>query len=323
MNIRSALLAIFICLVAAQFTSACSQPSATEVIGGTPTPVELPSPNVDGFPRIDGSTSTAPLGGMILCTMMDVSCEWVEFIDGNRYLMPNLTDFQGEFPGFGHHGTHSAYLNLINGEADLILVARAPSNEERDLAALSGIDLIIQPVALDAFVFIVNEDNPIDGLSLDEIRDIYTGKLTDWGQVGGPTAEIHPYQRDEQSGSQQLMRTLVMKDLPMIDAPLMVLLKMIAPFYAISEDPLGIGYSVYYYEEYMAPNEKVKLLAVDGIKPDHETIQTRHYPFTTEVYVVVRADSPPGSVAVRLRDWLLSAAGQGMVEESGYVSISN
>lgn len=323
MNIRSFFPTIFIFLVAVQITSACSQPSLTEVSGNTPTPVELPSPEVDGFPRIDGSTSTAPLGGMIFCTMMDVPCEWIEFIDGNRYLMPDLTDYQGEFPGIGHHGTHSAYLNLINGEADLILVARAPSKEELDLAALSGIDLIIQPVALDAFVFIVNEDNPVDGLSLDEIQEIYTGNLTDWGQVGGSGAEIHPYQRDEQSGSQQLMQTLVMKDLPMIDAPPMVLLKMIAPFYAISEDPYGIGYSVYYYEEYMAPNEKVKLLAVDGIKPDHKTIQTRQYPFTTEVYVVVRADSSPRSVAVRLRDWLLSAAGQEMVEKSGYVSIQN
>ena len=323
MNLRSAFLTIFISLVIVQFSSACSQPSVTEMIGETPTPVELPSPDVDGFPLIDGSTSTAPLGGMIFCTMLEVPCEWVEFIDGNRYLMPDLTEYPGEFPGFGHLGTHSAYLNLINQKADLILVARAPSNEELDLAALSGVDLIIQPVALDAVVFIVNENNPVADLSLDEIQDIYTGKLTDWGQVGGQTAEIHPYQRDAQSGSQQLMQSLVMKDLPMIDAPLMVLLKMIAPFYAISEDPLGIGYSVYYYEENMAPNEKVKLLAVDGIKPDHETIQTRQYPFTTEVYAVVRADSPPRSVAVRLRDWLLSAAGQEMIEKSGYVNLQN
>jgi phosphate transport system substrate-binding protein len=109
------------------------------------------------------------------------------------------------------------------------------------------------------------------------------------------------------------MLSLVMKDLPMVAAPLLALLKMIAPFYAISEDPQGIGCSVYSYEEYMGPSEKIKLLAVDGIKPDHESIQTRRYPFTTEVYMVVRADSPPTSIARRLQDWLLSAAGQEMV----------
>jgi len=73
----------------------------------------------------------------------------------------------------------------------------------------------------------------------------------------------------------------------------------------------------------MGPSEKIKLLAVDGIKPDHESIQTRRYPFTTEVYLVVRADSPPTSIARRLQDCLLSAAGQEMVAQSGYVPIQD
>ena len=119
------------------------------------------------------------------------------------------------------------------------------------------------------------------------------------------------------------MKELVMKEMHMIDAPLMILLKMNAPFYAISDDPLGIGYSVYYYEEIMAPNELVKLIAVDGIKPDRETIQPRRYPFTTEVYAVVRADSLPTSTAIHLRDWLLIPEGQDLIEESGYVRFHN
>lgn len=110
-------------------------------------PVELPSPGEDGFPRVDGSTLTEPLVAMIICTMIEVTCEWVTFVDGNRYLMPDLTGYQGDFPGFGHHGTHSAYLNLINGEADLILVARSPSMEELELAQLSGVEFDIRPVA--------------------------------------------------------------------------------------------------------------------------------------------------------------------------------
>jgi phosphate transport system substrate-binding protein len=115
------------------------------------------------------------------------------------------------------------------------------------------------------------------------------------------------------------MKELVMKGLPMIDAPLMILLTMIAPFYAISDDPLGIGYSVYYYEENMAPNELVQLIAVNGIRPDRESIQTRRYPFTTEVYAVVRADSPPTGTAIHLRDWLLTPDGQDLIEQSGYI----
>ncbi len=318
MKFRSASITIIVWLIFGPTLSSSSQDIDSLA---TAIPIELPSPSEHGFPRVDGSTSTAPLGAMIFCVMMEVPCEWVTFVDGNRYLMPDLTGYQGDFPGIGHHGTHSAYLNLINNEADLILVARSPSMEELELARLSGVELDIQPVALDAFVFIVNENNPVDGLSLDEIQRIYTGELTRWEQVGGPRGEIHPYQRDEQSGSQQLMLSLVMKGLPMVEAPLLVLMKMIAPFYAISEDPLCIGYSVYYYEENMAPAEKIKLLAVDGIKPEYDSIQSRRYPFTTEVYVVVRADSAPTHVAVRLRDWLLTNAGQEVVERSGYVSV--
>ena len=101
--------------------NACSQPPTPEE---TQTPFEMPLASRDGFPLIDGSTSTAPLGAKIICAMMEVPCDWVEFIDGNRYLMPDLTEYQVDFPGFGHQGTHSAYLNLIDGSADLILVAK-------------------------------------------------------------------------------------------------------------------------------------------------------------------------------------------------------
>ena len=318
MNLRFFSIFLFL-ILSSVFIGGCSQGELTQTPEVVSREVRMPSLSGDDYPRIDGSTSTAPLGAAIACGMLDVPCVWADFIDGNNYLMPDLTDYQGDFPGIYHSGTHSAYLNLINREADLILVARLPSAEELDLAALSGVAMITQPVALDAFVFIVNENNPVEGLSLDDIQRIYTGELTNWQQVGGPDEEIHPYQRDEQSGSQQLMKELVMKGMHMIDAPLMILLKMIAPFYAISDDPLGIGYSVYYYEEYMAPNELVKLIAVDGIKPGRETIQTRRYPFTTEVYAVVRADSPPTSTAIHLRDWLLTPEGQDLIEESGYI----
>ena len=106
-------------------------------------------------------------------------------------------------------------------------------------------------------------------------------------------------------------------------SPELILLKMIAPFYAISEDPEGIGYSVFYYEENMAPNEYIKLIAVDGVQPTQETIKTGRYPFTSEVYAVVRSESPPNSLAVRLRDWLLTADGQELIAQSGYAPYSN
>lgn len=304
--------------------SGCTQADTPKMSADSPTPLPLPTFTFENYPSLDGSTSTMPLDMLIFCELMEVPCEWVEWIDGTTMAVPDLSDVEisdDEFPSIGHNGTHDAYINLITGEAELIFVARLPSSDELDVAADLGVELIPEPIALDAFVFIVNIDNPVDGLTLQQIQEIYMGRITNWDEVDGQDALITPYQRNDNSGSQELMKALVMKDLPMINAPEMMLPSMMAPINAISSDPYGIGYSVYFYEQFMAPNELLKLCRVDGVVPDFESIQSREYIFTTEVYAVIRADLSPESVAYRLRDWVLSSEGQAVVAESGYVPL--
>jgi phosphate transport system substrate-binding protein len=85
-------------------------------------------------------------------------------------------------------------------------------------------------------------------------------------------------------------------------------------------DLQGIAFTVFFYEERMAPTSNVRRIAVDGVMPWAETIRTRRYPLTSEVQLVIRADAPQRVRA--LRDWLLSAEGQErVVRESGYVPI--
>jgi phosphate transport system substrate-binding protein len=106
----------------------------------------------------------------------------------------------------------------------------------------------------------------------------------------------------------------------MIEAPDMMLPSMMGPLNAIAGDPSGIGYSVYYYATFMLPTEGVRLIGVDGVAPTSGSIADRSYPLTTEVYAVIREGMRDhDSSAVLLRDWLLSAEGQAVVEESGYV----
>jgi phosphate transport system substrate-binding protein len=121
--------------------------------------------SIDDYPALDGSTSTGPVLAMIGCHFMEVPCRWVECIDGERVLLPELTDATDQFPGFQVSGTHQAYLNLIDGEVDLILAAREPSEDEILYAAKAGALLENVSVALDAFVFIVNDENPIVGIN--------------------------------------------------------------------------------------------------------------------------------------------------------------
>jgi ABC-type phosphate transport system substrate-binding protein len=117
------------------------------------------------------------------------------------------------------------------------------------------------------------------------------------------------------------MERLVMQGAPMMDSPEMILPSMIGPINAISDDPLGIGYSVYYYAVFIFPDEHVKLIGINGVFPTSENIADRSYPLTTEVYAVIREGMPKDSIAVLLRNWLLTDEGQAAIEESGYVPI--
>lgn len=282
---------------------------------------------VEEYPKVDGSTSTHPLDVIIACRLLNISYYETIWYDGTRRIVPNASEPGKEYiaenitANIIHHGTHDAYVNLINGTTDLVLVARLPSEDELAFAGEKSVELEAKPIALDAFVFILNEKNPIDNLTIEQIQGIYTGAITNWTEVGGNYTDINPYQRDENSGSQELMKTLVMKELEMIDAPDMILYGMMGPINRLSWDENGIGYTVYFFEEFMAPNDHVKLIGVNGYYPDYENIKTRKYPITTEVYVVIRKDLDKDNNAYKLRDWLLSEEGQSVIEESGYVPI--
>lgn len=299
----------------------------------TPVEVTLEGLTVKNYPVVDGSTSARPLQQQIACHVFGIKCMWYEsfFFDETRNILPELEtsapqDAAEYLFNLQHSGTHDAYMNLIRGDAELILVARQPSEDEISAAKLRGVILDYRPVALDAFVFLVNVENPIESLYVNEVRKIYTGKITTWDQIGvdlglNGNRAITAYRRDQNSGSQELMETLVMKGEKMIDLPDLLLYGMMGPFNAIGGDVLGIGYSVYFYASYMLPTETVRMAAVEGVIPTSETIADGSYPFVTEVFVAVRGDADPQSTAIQLRNWLLTADGQAVVAESGYVPI--
>jgi phosphate transport system substrate-binding protein len=285
------------------------------------------------YPRVTGSTSTRPLGQLVAARALGLEAElrrMPHVYMGRENIMltfplatraDRIRAYQTVASRIGHVGTHGSYVRLIEGGADLILVAREPSEDELKLARQKRVELDARPVALDAFVFLVNAANPVKSLTLDQLRDIYTGKVTRWDDVGGKRDTIRAFTRNRNSGSQELMEKLVMKGRKMIDAPDMMLDSMMGPIERVSQTPNGIGYSVYYYEHVMSPSPRNRLLAVGGVVPTSASIRARRYPLATEVFVATRRDAAPGSAPVRLRDWLLSPAGQQVVADSGYVPL--
>lgn len=117
------------------------------------------------------------------------------------------------------------------------------------------------------------------------------------------------------------MEALVMRGKPMIEAPDMILESMMGPINVIGDDPLGIGYSVYFYAAHIFPHENVKMIAIDNVHPTSENIAARDYPLTTEVYAVIREDTSEKHEARLFLDWLLTNEGQAVVAKSGYVPL--
>ena len=293
--------------------------------------------SADNYPSVDGATSTRALNRMIACKLLGVEYEWYESTGGGeRNIFPKYDSWK-TWEGYSYSAfcdflleriptsqTHGAYMNLIDGKADMILVSSKPSPDEEAHADATGVTLIRTPIALDAFVFIVNRANPVPSLTVDQIRKIYTQQITRWSEVGGTDSEIDVFTRPRNSGSEETLRELVMGGLEPADFPESAEVQgMGAVFKEIQVSENGICYTFDNYKEMIAqiPPDLIPKIAVNGVYPDKNTIGNRTYPFTTEVYAVIRSDQDRNSMAYILYEWLQTEDAGPVLEESGFVPL--
>ena len=289
-------------------------------------PFTIEGITMDNYPRVDGSTSTDPLNRLIACKLLGFDYKWEQSIitNGDWFLRTDIPeDLIKEL--IKSSQTHNAIINLINNESDLILSARKMSEDEKTYAANTGVNLIETPIALDAFIFIANQNNPVKNLTTKQIQDIYTGKTTNWETVGGRNETIIPFIRNANSGSQELMESLVMSglDIPKWEEAWgydLMLPSMSLAFSEVFVNGNGLCYTVYYYKEKIVrDNVIVKTMAVNGVYPDKSTIKKKSYPYVAEVYAVIRSDLDRSSMAYKLYELLQSEAGKNVITESGYI----
>jgi phosphate transport system substrate-binding protein len=218
--------------------------------------------------------------------------------------------------------THDAYVNLVEGRSDLNLAARPPSESELKLAKEKGVTIKLEPVARDAFVIIVNRKNPVQGLTRQQVREMYEEKITNWKAVGGDDGKIRPFRRERDSGSRELFDALVMQGQTLSEDKRFRDLyanSMGGPFSQVTQQHEGVGYSIYYYEHFMAASPFTRTLAIDGVEPTAESIASGKYPWVTRIYVAYRDGEDKNSPGMKLLRWLSSPEGQAVVRESGYV----
>lgn len=283
------------------------------------------------FAGIDGSTATIPITAELARQFWNVSDEKI-----SAYVSHNMTDVAydnliGSKPntlswGTGELDEHSFEISEKAEKNVSLVFATPPSEDELQTAKQNGVTLEMQAVALDGFVFITHKDNPVDSLTVEQIKDIYSGKITNWKEVGGKDEKIRAFQRTKNSGSQTAMEELVMQGEPMTEAPVTFVAEgMGALVEAVAEyenETAAIGYTYYYYINNLYKNEDIKVLKIDGVSPDNENLVSKKYPFTAAYYAVIRGDEPQDSVYRRLYDYMLSEEGQEIVRLAGYCPVN-
>ncbi len=258
----------------------------------------------DNLPVLDGAAALVPVYAAVIDSVYPEGCvtfEGGEFSDDNFYGENFASDSAMQYKN-----TVRGYKAIVDGETDILFCA-SPSADQQAYADEQGVELVYVPIGLEGFVFFVNDENPVDSLTTDEIRRMYSGEVTNWSEVGGANRLINPVTRLEGSGSQTSFEKF-MGDTEIGQKSL----------FAIAG--ASIGFSFRYYMDGIVENDAVKMLALNGIYPSAENIRNRTYPIVAEFYAIYRADNDNENIPV-LIDWLLSDEGQTLIEESGYVRL--
>ena len=256
------------------------------------------------LPVLDGAAALVPVYAAIIHNVYPEGCVTYEggsFSDDNFYGENFAADSKMQYKN-----TVRGYKAIVDGETDILFCA-APSEEQKQYAAEQGVELVYVPVGLEGFVFFVNQQNPVENLTVQQVRDIYAGSITNWAQVGGSSRIINPVTRLAGSGSQSAMDRFMGSTPYGQKSPL-----------AITGG--SIGFSFRYYLNDMVGSDSVKMLSLNGVYPSPENIQNGTYPVIAQFYAIYRADNENENIQ-NLIDWLLSDEGQQIIEQCGYVRI--
>lgn len=208
---------------------------------------------------------------------------------------------------------------LINGTTDIASASRPMKISERQqLKERFGTMGVEIKVAKDGLAVFVNDDNPVKELTLDQIKDIYTGKITNWKQVGGQDANIILYGRENSSGTYVYFKEFVLQNKDY--SPMMQSLPGTAAVVnAVSRDKNGIGYGGAAYIKGCKYMKVKKDASSAGYEPNQETVKNGTYPISRYLYLYVK--TKPSGEMKNFIDWILSPEGQSFVEKVGYFPV--
>lgn len=256
-------------------------------------------------------------------------------VDGATALVPVYAAFiHAVYPSEGYtydfynapmhyDNTIGGYHALIEGNRDIMFGAY-PSEDQLVYAEECGTQLNFTPIGQEGFVFFVNATNPVDNLTSEQLRAIYSGQITNWQEVGGENRKIEAFQRNANSGSQSALIRFMGKT-ALMEPPQNKVQDLMSGIIFQAADyknhSNAIGFSFRYYAQDMIADKGIKLLSIDGIAPTIENISSGAYPLTSNFYAVTTQHSNANSQL--LINWILSSEGQRLIEETGYAGVNS
>lgn len=216
-------------------------------------------------------------------------------------------------------GSGTGIAALINGTVDLAQSSRAMKDDEKQkVKANRGSEVVEQAVALDGLATFIHSENPVQHLTMAQLKDIFQGKVTNWNQVGGPAATIVLYGRENSSGTYDYFRehVLLKEDF----APRVQTLQgTAAVINAVGQDRNGIGYGGIAY----AKNVKALAIAADGkppVAPSEATVADGTYPLSRKLFFYYSQNAPER--VTKFVTWSLTPEAQALVTKVGYFPLT-
>ena len=202
---------------------------------------------------------------------------------------------------------------IMAGTVDIGNASRHIKAKELASAREKGINPYENVVANDGIVIVIHKDNNVKDLTLEQIKGIYTGDISNWKEIGGPSLPIVVISRDVSSGTFEVFNKIVLNNAKCIDSALM-LASNNAVVSTIATTPGAIGYAGLGYL-----NDTVNAVKINRVMPSKKTIQNGSYPIARTLHMYT--NGAPKGLAKRYIDFILSAEGQKIVEEQGFISV--
>lgn len=230
------------------------------------------------------------------------------------FLRPAIDEFTSLHPGvtisYDAPGSSAGVKGALDGTYDLGAASRKIKDTEKSAGAVPVV------VALDGVAVVVNKETvTIANLSMDQIKKVFSGEVTNWSALGGPNAEIVVVNRDEASGTRSAFGDIALGDAKFTDKAIITTGNgdMVAK---VGSTPYAIGYCGF---AYITRDPGIKAVTVEGVEPTMENVLSETFPIQRPLNMVHTGDLD--EVEQAFLDFLLSDDGQAIIEEEGFISI--